>query len=128
MRQVFSPLVKETDRPYSQCVQTDVTVLISGQVPVDPNGAVVGVGDARKQTNQVVRNIESLVSAAGGTLTNIVKLTVFLSDMAHYEAMNDVLAAEFREPPLPTRSTICAGLVNPDFLVEIEAIAIVPRV
>jgi reactive intermediate/imine deaminase len=100
------------------------TLVISGQVPLDEEGQLVGRGDARAQVRQVFQNIAAALAAAGATMEQLVKLTVFLIDMADLQAFREV-RDEFVSLDRPPASSLVqvSGLVNPEFRVEIEAIA-----
>jgi 2-iminobutanoate/2-iminopropanoate deaminase len=114
--------------PYSQAqvVQSggSRTCFTSGQVGIDPrtNALVEGVD---KQTKQVLANLEAVLSAAGFTLRDVVKTTVFLADMADFDAMNKVYGTAFAEP-FPARSTVAAKQLPKDARVEIEVVAVRP--
>ncbi|WP_127497929.1 RidA family protein [Actinoplanes solisilvae] len=113
---------------YSHAVAfTGTTVVVSGQVPLDAEGRLVGEDDAREQTRQVFRNISSALAAAGATMSDVVKLTIFLTNMADLPAFRQA-RDEFIDLEHPPASSLVqvAGLVNADFRVEIEAIAVVP--
>ncbi len=99
-------------------------LMISGQVPLDEEGRLVGPGDPRAQLRQVFRNLTTALAAAGASMDHVVKLTVFLLDMADLQAFREV-RDDFVPLDRPPASSLVqvAGLVNPEFLVEIEAIA-----
>lgn len=99
-------------------------VFISGQLPVDETGALVGRGDLAAQTRQTFANIRRLVNQAGGSLANVVKITAFLTDLADYATYSQV-RRELFAPTFPTSSAVqVAGLVLEGALIEIEAIAL----
>ena len=113
---------------YSHAVSfTGTTVVVSGQVPLDAEGRLVGDDDTREQTRQVFRNIQAALAAAGATMADVVKLTIFLTNMADLPAFRQA-RDEFIDVDRPPASSLVqvAGLVNPDFRVEIEAIAVAP--
>jgi len=121
---VSSPKVKTVPgAPYSPGTRAGNLVFVAGMLALDGNGQMVGRGDVGAQTRQVLENVKAIVEAAGGRLVDIVKTTVFITDMANFAAMNEVYKTYFPSEP-PARSTIRADLVNNDFLVEIEAIAV----
>jgi reactive intermediate/imine deaminase len=99
-------------------------VFVAGMLALDGNGQMVGKSDVGAQTRQVLDNVKAIVEAAGGTLGDVVKTTVYITDMANFAAMNEVYKTYFPAEP-PARATVRADLVNNDFLVEIEAIAVV---
>ncbi len=123
-KEVIHPNIKTVaNAPYSLATKVGGTVYLSGMVPFDSAGNLVGKGDIAAQTRQVLSNIRATVEAAGGTLKDIVKTTVYLSDLTSYAAMNAVYAEFFAAEP-PARTTLRADLVSADFLVEIESIAV----
>lgn len=99
-------------------------VFTSGQVALDQNGQLVGEGDVKAQTHQVLQNVKAVIEDGGATLADIMKTTVFLSDINDFSAMNEVYAKFFGDLK-PARSTVQAPLARPEFLVEIEAIAVI---
>jgi 2-iminobutanoate/2-iminopropanoate deaminase len=106
--------------PYSPVVVGGDLVFTAGQVAMDRSGTVVAGGVA-EQTEQVLRNVAACLVAAGCTMDDVVKTTVFLADLADFPAFNEVYGRHF-ERPYPTRTTVQAGLA-PGLLVEIEAVA-----
>ena len=99
-------------------------LFLSGQVPVDAEGRLVGEGDFRAQVHQVFRNIGTALAAAGTDWTAVVKLGVFLTDMADFPVFNEV-RQEYLQPDFPAATTVGnITLVRPEWLVEIEAIAV----
>jgi 2-iminobutanoate/2-iminopropanoate deaminase len=111
--------------PYSQGVRFSGTlVYTAGQIPVDPaTGNVVGA-TAAEQTEQVLRNLAAVLDAAGSSLQNTVKVTVFLKSMNDFAAMNEVYARYFPAEP-PARSAVEVARLPKDVLVEIECLALV---
>lgn len=108
--------------PYSQAVMADGWVFCSGQIPIDPTtGDLVG-GDIGTQTDQVLKNVAAVLAAAGGTLSNVVKTTVFLADMADFAGMNEVYARHFGNHR-PARAAVAVRTLPKNVSVEIEAIA-----
>ena len=91
---------------------------------MDAAGNVVGAGDVREQTRQVLENVRDVLEAAGGSLEDIVYNMIFLADLGDYQAMNEVYGSYFPENP-PARACVQAGLVKPEFLVEIAATAVI---
>ena len=101
-------------------------LFVSGQAATDENGKVVGKGDVKTQTRRVLEKIKNIIEAAGGTVKDIVSVTVFLTNMQDYQAMNEV-RREFFGGEFPSSTAIgVTALVNPDFLVEINAVAMIP--
>lgn len=108
--------------PYSPGVRAGNAVYVSGVLAMDANGNIVGKGDIKAQTRQVIESIKSVVEAAGGSLSDIAFNQIFLSDLANYGAMNEVYAEYFGTNP-PARYCIKAELVKPEFLIEIASTA-----
>ena len=110
--------------PYSQAVRAGNFVFASGQIPIDPATGEFVPGGIAEQTEQVLKNLTALFAAAGVGLDQVVKTTVFLSDMNDFTAMNEVYGRFFSEAP-PARATVQAARLPRDAKVEIEAIAVV---
>jgi 2-iminobutanoate/2-iminopropanoate deaminase len=121
------PTKVETDKapgaigPYSQAMVTSGLVFTSGQLPIDPASGEMPK-DIASQTRQSLENVRVILEQAGTGLDNVVKTTVFLSDMANFQAMNEVYAEFFGEP-FPARSCYQVARLPKDALVEIEVIA-----
>jgi reactive intermediate/imine deaminase len=99
-------------------------IFVSGNVAIDAAGETVAPGDIKEQTRQVLANIEKVLAEAGATRDNIVKITTFLTDLKNYAGFAEV-RGEFFKPPYPASTAVQANLINPEWLVEIEAIAVV---
>ncbi len=114
--------------PYNQAIAAQGQLLfLAGQIPLDPKtGELVGENDINQQTQQVMENIEGILEAAGATWQNVVKTTVFLSDLANFAQMNQVYAQYFDEETAPARACVEVSRLPKDVLVEIECIAIIP--
>lgn len=125
--QHLNPKTMPTSRGYTQVVKTGNTVYVAGQVSVAPDGTVVGKGDAEAQVRQVWRNIEAAVKAAGGAgLQNIVKSTTYVTSIDHAGAVRKVRDELFSAIAPPTSTLlVVSALASPDFVVEIETIALV---
>jgi len=108
--------------PYSQAVRADGLVFASGQIPIDPGTGEFVPGGIAEQTEQVLRNLRAVFEAAGVTMKQVVKTTVFLVDMDDFAAMNEVYGRFFGGEP-PARATVQAARLPRDARVEIEAIA-----
>ena len=111
--------------PYSQAIAaTGELVFLAGQIALDPNsGEIVGEGDIRIQTKQVMTNIESILTASGLTWDNVVKTSIFLSDLTNFNLMNEIYGQYFTEQP-PARACVEVSRLPKDVLVEIECIAV----
>jgi 2-iminobutanoate/2-iminopropanoate deaminase len=110
--------------PYSPGAGGEGLFFLSGKAALDGNGKVIAAGDVAAQTEATIQSIEAVLADAGGTLDDVVKTTVFLSDMRHFEAMNKVYGRMFPNDP-PARSTILMVPPAVDLLVEIDAIAMI---
>ena len=108
--------------PYSQGIGTGNLVITSGQLPVDPATGSFAPGGVAEQTHQSLTNVQAVLAQAGLTMENVIKTTVFLSDMNNFSAMNEVYATFFPQNP-PARSTVEVARLPKNALVEIEAIA-----
>jgi 2-iminobutanoate/2-iminopropanoate deaminase len=98
-------------------------IFVAGQIPWDSEGRTVAKGDVEGQIHQVYRNIRAVLEEAGASLDDVVKVTIFLRDIRHRDIINR-LRGEFFKPPYPASSQVAvASLVDPDWLVEIEAVA-----
>jgi aminoacrylate peracid reductase len=111
---------------FSPGVQAGEFLFVSGQVAQDNNGNVVGVGDCEAQTRHVMSRILTIVEAAGATMQDVVKITTFLTQLDNYPAFNKVRSETFPNSPPASSTVIVAGLVRPEFLVEVEAVVRIP--
>jgi len=108
--------------PYSPGTRAGHLVHTSGQVAWNADQQIVGVGDPAAQTRRVLANVAAVLEAGGATLRDVLKCNVYLADIRHFQAMNDVFAEFFGTDP-PARTTVEARLADAEMLVEIEAIA-----
>lgn len=108
--------------PYSPGARAGNALYVSGTLALDASGKLVGAGDVRAQTRQVLENIKSVLAAAGGKMSDIAFNQIFLKDFGDYAAMNEVYREYFPSSP-PARYCIRADLVKPEFLVEIASTA-----
>jgi len=110
--------------PYSQGIVAGGFVFTAMQIPLDPqSGAIVAPGDAAGQARQVLRNIQAILEAAGSSLAQVVKVTVYLQDIADFGAVNGVYAEFFGQDP-PARGALAAAALPKGALVAMEAVAI----
>ena len=100
-------------------------VFVAGQIPWDADGNTVCKGDVAGQTRQVFKNIEAVVAEAGGTLDDVIKITVFAADIRYRDVINQVRTETFDEPYPASTQVAVAALVDPEWLVEIEAVAFI---
>ena len=109
---------------YSQAIKAGDFVFVAGQGPVDPQGNIVE-GDVREQTRYTLNNIKNILEAAGATIHDVVRCGVFLTDMANFQAMNEVYRDFFGPDSPPARTTV--GVAMPRIQVEIDAIAYIGK-
>ena len=109
--------------PYSQAIKANGLVFLSGQIPLDPATQQLITGDVAAQTERVLQNITGILTAAGSSLAQVVKTTVFLKSMNDFAAMNQVYGRHFTADP-PARSTVEVARLPKDVLVEIDVIAL----
>jgi 2-iminobutanoate/2-iminopropanoate deaminase len=109
--------------PYSQAIKANGFVFVSGQIALDPGTQQLIDGDVAAQTERVLQNLSAILTAAGSSLAQVVKTTVFLKYMDNFGAMNEVYARYFGDAP-PARSTVAAAGLPRDVLVEIDVIAL----
>jgi 2-iminobutanoate/2-iminopropanoate deaminase len=109
--------------PYSQAIKAGGFVFASGQIPTDPHTGEFVPGGIAEQTTQVLKNLKAVLEAAGSSLDQVVKTTVFLADMKEFSGMNEVYATFFSDPP-PARVTVAAAGLPRDARVEIEVVAL----
>lgn len=108
--------------PYSQAIKVGSFVFCSGQVPIDPSTDKFVEGGIKEQTRQAIINAQNILKEAGLSLSNVVKTTVFLSDMNNFADMNEVYAEYFTKP-FPARSAVAVKSLPKGSLVEVECIA-----
>lgn len=111
--------------PYSMATTTRSSRLlhISGQVSQDAAGKTVGIGDIEKQTIQVIENIKTLLAEQKGDLTDVCKITIFMTSRDHLPAVMEVRRRYFKPPYPATSAVIVSGLANAEWMIEIEALA-----
>ncbi|MDD2999058.1 MAG: RidA family protein [Erysipelotrichia bacterium] len=109
--------------PYSQAIKVNGFVFTSGQVPIVPESGKVEATDIEGQTEQVMKNLEAVLKAAGSDLFSVVKATIFLKDLSHFAKVNEIYGARFKSEP-PARSCVQVAKLPLDCLVEIEAVAV----
>jgi reactive intermediate/imine deaminase len=118
---IHTPLAPKAIGTYSQAVRAGDTVYISGQIPLDPASGQLVAGDIEAEIRRVFDNIAAIAKAAGGSLANAVKLTVFLTDLAHFPKVNEVMATYFSEP-YPARAAVGVTSLPKGARVEVECI------
>jgi reactive intermediate/imine deaminase len=110
--------------PYSWATRHGMLVFLAGTGSIGHDGKLIGEGDIRKQTEVTLENLKAAVTAAGGSLADFVKTTVYIGDVSDYAGMNEIYRRYFPESP-PARATLVTGFVVPGLLVEIEGIAVI---
>jgi len=111
--------------PFSMGVQVGDTIYVSGHVAQDATGKVVGKGDMAAQTRQVFASIEAVLAEAGATMEDVVKITTYITDMSRYAEFSAVRAEVFPNAGMASATVAGVELVSPDFLVEVETIAVI---
>ncbi|AGA35329.1 Endoribonuclease L-PSP [Thioalkalivibrio nitratireducens DSM 14787] len=111
---------------YSQAVRTDATVYVSGQIPLDPATMDLIEGSMEAQIRRVLDNLAAIATAAGGTLNDVAKLNVFLTDLSHFPLVNQVMSEYFSEP-YPARAAIGVAALPKGAEVEMDAILYLPQ-
>jgi 2-iminobutanoate/2-iminopropanoate deaminase len=127
-KQISSEKVAKPNGHFSQATMIEARgrlVFISGMTARRPDGTIAGIGDIEAQTHQVCQNVKAAVEAAGGTMDDICRVDVYVRNMEHFDAIHKV-RREYFKPPLPasTMVEICK-MTSPDYLIEINAIAVV---
>jgi 2-iminobutanoate/2-iminopropanoate deaminase len=111
--------------PITQCVKAGDTIYVSGQVALDPEGNIIGIDDMAAQTQQVFENLETVLKEAGATIDDVVKITVFMTDLNRFSEFATV-RENFFPSGMPASTVVSVnGLLLPDLLLEVEAIAII---
>ena len=126
---VRTPIVPQglsANPAFAPGVQVGELLFISGQIAQDNEGILVGPGDGEAQTRHIMSRIQTIAEAAGASMRDVVKITTFLTDLAVYPAFSRVRAETFPNSPPASSTVIVAGLVRPEFLVEVEAIVHIP--
>lgn len=110
---------------YSQAVQIDNTVYLSGQIPLVPETMELVEGDIRIQIIQVFKNLTAVAEASGGSLADIAKLNIYLTDLSHFSLVNEVMS-EFFNQPYPARAAVGVAELPKSCTVEMDAILVLP--
>lgn len=106
---------------YNQAIKVGTTVYISGQIPLDPDTMTLVSGDFVEQANQVFTNLSAVCTAAGGSLLNLVKINVYLTDLGQFQQLNQVME-EWINPPFPARAAVQVAALPKDAQIEIDGI------
>lgn len=110
--------------PYSQAVKVGQTVYISGQIPLDPKSGDLVSGDFASATRRVFDNLKAVAEAAGGSLNDIVKLNIFLTDLGHFQTLNTIMM-EYFDTPYPARAAIEVAGLPKGAEVEMDAVMVI---
>jgi 2-iminobutanoate/2-iminopropanoate deaminase len=120
---VFTEKAPQAIGPYSQAVVANGFVFVSGQIPLDPGTGEMVIGDARIQTRRVLQNLQAILTAAGTSVDQVVKTTVYLANLNDFNVMNEEYTTFFRESR-PARATVEVSRLPRGAQVEIDAIAV----
>ena len=122
-KQINTSVAPAAIGPYSQAIEANGIVFVSGQLPIDPATGAFAEGGIKELTRQSLTNMKNILAEAGLTMDNVVKTTVFLADMADFAEMNEVYASFF-EGVCPARSAVAVKTLPKEARVEIECIAV----
>jgi 2-iminobutanoate/2-iminopropanoate deaminase len=120
---ISTPKSPEAIGPYSQAIKANGFVFVSGQLPIDPGSGQIVEGDAAVQTGMVLENLKGILEAAGSSLANTVKATIYLKDIKDFSRVNEIYGKFFSSAP-PARATVEVARLPKDALVEIDLIAL----
>ena len=119
-----SPKLAQTRGIFSHGTRAGNMVFVSGQVAFDAQQQIVGLGDIKAQTRQVLENIKAVLEEAGATMDDVVKVTVFITDMGHFPQIHEVRAQYFKDDYPASTMVEVKALAHPDLLIEMEAVAV----
>jgi len=108
--------------PYSQAIRFGNLIFVSGQIPIEPEAGKILKGDIKEQTKLILENLNNVLAASGSSLDNVLRTTIFLTDLENYSVVNETYAQYFNDLP-PARSTVQVAKLPMDAQIEIEAIA-----
>ncbi|MCX6742352.1 MAG: RidA family protein [Candidatus Pacearchaeota archaeon] len=109
--------------PYSQAIKAGHYVFVSGQIPLDPLTGLLDSGEIRGQTFRVLQNLEAVLKAAGCGLNNVVKTTIYLTDLSNFGVVNDIYGFRFAADPKPARATVQVAALPKSALIEMDCVA-----
>ena len=118
---IHTPRAPQAIGTYSQAIRAGDTVYLSGQIPLDPDTGELVAGDMEAQVRRVFENLKAVAEAAGGDLSQVVKLTVYLTDLAHFALVNRVMAEYFTQP-YPARAAVGVAALPRGAAVEMDGI------
>ncbi len=122
MKTVFTPAAPRPSGHYSQAILHQGTVYVSGQLPIDPKTGERKLGSIQEQTEQVLRNLEGILQAAGSSLDRVLKVTIYVSDISAWDQVNQVYARFFGNHR-PARAIVPTRELHYGFQIEVEAVA-----
>jgi enamine deaminase RidA (YjgF/YER057c/UK114 family) len=123
-KEVIRPATVHPVKAYSHAIRNGNILHIAGQISLDREGKLVGKGDIRAQAEQVYANLKGVVEAAGGTMANIAKITTYTTNRAYRPVISEVRAQYFPTDPPASTFLVITSLAEPDFLLEVEAVAV----
>jgi enamine deaminase RidA (YjgF/YER057c/UK114 family) len=128
-RQIVTDRLRQPNGHFSQATLIEASgrlLFVSGMTARRPDGSIAGPGDIEAQTRQVCENIKAAVEAAGGTLDDVCRLDVYVRNIEHFETIHQVRREYFAAPPPASTMVEVSGMVSPEYLIEISAIAVLP--
>ena len=128
-RQVQSDKIRQPSGHFSHAIAVEAKgrlVFISGMTSRRADGTIAGIGDIEAQTRQVCENLKSAVEAAGGTMDDICRVDVYVRNMEHFDRIHKVRREYFKSPPPASTMVEVTKMTSPDYLIEINAIAVIP--
>lgn len=123
MQQISTEGAPAAIGPYSQAIVVDGWVFCSGQIPLDPATSSLVEGDIALETERVMKNLDAVLQAAGATFSDVVRTTIYLTDLGHFAEVNRVYGSYFVSGPSPARATVQVAALPKGARVEIDAIA-----
>jgi len=123
---IETPEAPQAIGTYSQAVKVGDTVYLSGQIPLDPKTMTLIEGDIAAQVARVFENLQAVARAAGGSLAHAVKLNCYLTDLAHFPVVNEVMS-RYIDPPYPARAVVGVAELPKGAQVEIDAVLVIPN-
>ena len=128
--QISSPKLRQPSGVFSHATSVEASgrlVFISGMTARRPDGSIAGIGDISEQTRQVCENVKAAVEAAGGTMDDICRVDVYVRNMEHFDLIHKV-RREYFHPPAPASTMVeVTKMTSPEYLIEINAIAVLPQ-
>ena len=129
-QQIVSPRLRQPSGHFSHATMVEARgrlVFISGMTSRRPDGSIAGIGDIEAQTRQVCENLKAAIEAAGGAMDDICRVDVYIRNMEHFDAIHKIRREYFKEP-LPASTMVeVVKMTSPDYLIEINAIAVLPQ-